>query len=439
MPKAKTQTKPKKDIELTFSKQPEVDVEKLTKEITEKVTKELEREIEGRLSVAMSMINTATEQRRDRFTFTGGNDQYFAEANLDGLVFGKEEDSILTIGKNGQISTGTKSPKSFGKGSAHFKSGYSSEAIMPSVGDGSTRGVIVEGDGDDDKSFIFRAVSRMNRQGVNIFSDGSLGIGKFKKTNGETLGIYHRHDDYDALRLDIPSQAYEGTALTIDLAAAPNADAKAIKVQSGDTRSSVFEVGVNGDAFIGGTLYSNEGTYGEMLEWEDKNPKGENRNGFTVTFNSKGQIRVANEDDEIVGVVVPSASFVGNSQWNHWCNKFYKDEFGVKKLTAFDVVEWLDNETTTLTSYDRATLSKEFALPENAVVIETNAEGQELQKPLVDASFDKSQHYEGRHKRNDWAIVAIVGIVPVYKGQTVSKNWVKIKSINDDVDLMLIK
>ena len=50
-----------------------------------------------------------------------------------------------------------------------------------------------------------------------------------------------------------------------------------------------------------------------------------------------------------------------------------------------------------------------------------------------------SQHYEGRHKRNDWAIVAIVGIVPVYKGQTVSKNWVKIKSINDDVDLMLIK
>ena len=35
----------------------------------------------------------------------------------------------------------------------------------------------------------FRA-SRMNRQGVNIFSDGSvLGV-KFKKTNGETLGIY---------------------------------------------------------------------------------------------------------------------------------------------------------------------------------------------------------------------------------------------------------
>ena len=41
-------------------------------------------------------------------------------------------------------------------------------------GKGSTIGLIVEGEGDDENTFVFKAGSRMNRQGTNIHSDGSL-------------------------------------------------------------------------------------------------------------------------------------------------------------------------------------------------------------------------------------------------------------------------
>ena len=59
---------------------------------------------------------------------------------------------------------------------------------IPSNGVNSTRGLIVEGDGDDEKTYLLRAVSRMNRQGTNITSDGSLLVNEM---NDSTLSKVH--------------------------------------------------------------------------------------------------------------------------------------------------------------------------------------------------------------------------------------------------------
>ena len=408
-----------------------IDVAALTEEITRSVTKKLTAEFEGKMQVALQQISAASEQRRDRIVLTGAK-PYAIDASDDGLLFSKENEVVLLVGKNGQLATGTKSPKSFGKGSAHFRSGYTSEADIPSSGDGCTRGVIVEGDGDDDKTFVFRAVSRMNRQGVNVFSDGSIALGSMNKVNDATFGVYHRFNDTDAVSIDIPTLEYDHTAFSVTAAAPLNNRWNAINVIADEDTES-FRVDGTGAVFANGSYYSNGTCYAELFEWADGNARGEDRNGFTVTLDTNGKLRVADEGDKVVGVVVPHAAVVGNSAWNHW-HKKYRD-----KQVKYNVVEWLEIETTKLKSFYKQNLSKDFALPDNAVEIQTDYNGNELKKSALDITWDSSQEYLGREKRDSWAVVCILGSAPDYKGQLVNNNWIKVKDLNDELELMIIK
>lgn len=411
--------------------EPKIDVAALTEEITQAVTKKLAAEFEGKMQVALQKISNAAEQRRDRLILTGAK-SYAIDASDDGLLFSRDNDAVLLVGKNGQLATGTKSPRSFGKGSAHFRSGYTSEADLPTGGDGSTRGVIVEGDGDDDKTFVFRAVSRMNRQGFNVFSDGSAALGSMSKVNDATLGVYHRFNDADAVSIDIPTLEYDHTALSVSAATPPNNRWNAINVIA-DQDTETFRVDGTGAVFANGSYYSNGTCYAELFEWADSNARNEDRNGFTVTLNSNGKLRVADEGDKIVGVVVPNAAVVGNSAWNHWHKKFRN------KQNKYTVVEWLEIETTKLKSFYKQSLSKDFALPDNAVEIQTDYNGNELKRFVLDNTWDNSKEYLGREKRNNWAVVCILGTAPVYKGQLVNSNWIKVKDLNEELELLIIK
>ncbi len=411
--------------------QPQFDVAALTEEITQAVTKKLTAEFEGKMQVALQKITSASEQRRDRIVLTGSK-PYAIDASDDGLAFSKENDVVLLVGKNGQLATGTRSPRSYGKGSAHFRSGYTSEADMPTSGDGATRGVIVEGDGDDDKTFVFRAVSRMNRQGTNVFSDGSVALGSMSKVNDATFGVYHRFNDTDAISIDIPTLEYDHNAFSITATAPLNNRWNAISVTA-DEHTEAFRVDGTGAVFANGSYYSNGTCYAELFEWADSNSRSEDRNGFTVTLDANGKLRVADEGDKVVGVVVPHAAVVGNSAWNHW-HKKYRD-----KIVKYSVVEWLEIETTKLKSFYKQSLSKDFALPENAIEIQTDYNGNELKRPVLDHTWANSKEYLGREKRNSWAVVCILGSAPVYKGQLVNNNWIKVKDLNDELELMIIK
>jgi hypothetical protein len=408
-----------------------IDVAALTEEIIQAVTKKLTVEFEGKMQVALEKISSAVDQRRDRIVLTGSK-HYAIDASDDGLLFSKEDDVVMLVGKNGQLATGTKSPRSYGKGSAHFRSGYTSEADLPTSGDGSTRGVIVEGDGDDDKTFVFRAVSRMNRQGFNIFSDGSAALGSMNKVNDATFGVYHRFNDADAVSIDIPALEYDHTAFKITATTTLNNRWNAINVIA-DEDTETFRVDGEGDVFANGAYYSNSACYAEMFEWSDSNSRNEDRNGFTVTLDGNGKLRIASDGDTIVGIVVPNAAVVGNTAWNHWHKKYRN------KTIKYNVVEWLEIETTKLKSFYKHSLSKDFALPDNAVEIQTDYNGNDLYKRALDHTWDSSQEYTGREKRNSWAVVCILGSAPVYKGQTVNSNWIKVKDLSDELELMIVK
>ena len=438
MAKAKQQ-----DMMLSFgnSAKQDIDVAALTDQITRAVTATLTAEFEGKLQIAMAQANTVKETRRERLVLTGSQ-QYTVEADSDGLSFSKKEEMILLVGKNGQLSTGTRSARTVGKGSAHFKAGYSSEAVMPTSGLGSTRGVIVEGDGDDEKTFSLRAVSRMNRQGVNVFSDGALGIGTMEKFDNSTLNVYHRQQG-NGVQIAVPSKDFVDSAIRVDVNSATSKNWNVLRATAdstdGNYQTDIAKINGQGDILIAGSLFTNNGGYAEMFEWADGNHRGESRYGFTVTVDAAGKLRIADEGDSVLGVVVPGAAFIGNSQWGFWKDKFQKDEYGIAKKTEYDIVEWLDTETTKLHSYYKQSLPAEFSLPENAVEIQTDEFGNALNMPLVSPEFDSEQEYVGRPDRNEWAIVCVLGTVPVYKGQTVAKSWIKLNELSDEIELMLIK
>jgi hypothetical protein len=403
--------------------------QQLVEQITAQVTMALEEKLRAEIQ------SISAEFRRDRIVLTSEK-QFKIEADIDGLSFDRDNETVLIIGKNGQLATGTRSPKTVGRGSAHFKAGSSSEAVIPSSGIHSTRGIIVEGDGDDDKTFVFRAVSRMNRQGFNVFSDGCAALGSLSKINNSTFGVYHRHPDTDALTVKSPTRQFEHTLLTFESGSALRPNWNVVEANCSDGK--IFSINGNGNVRSHGGYYSNNTGYAEMFEWCDKNAKGENRIGFTVCLDANGKIEVSAPDVNPIGVVVPTAAVIGNAAWNFWHNKFAKDEYGTTKTTADSVIEWLEMETTTLHSHFNSSLSDNFALPDNAVEIPNDSNGNSFQRPVHHKLYD-DKSYVSRTDRNEWATICILGVVPMFKGQETGKSWIKIRDLTEELELWLIK
>lgn len=418
-----------------------------TSEIRDQIKREIAAEIEGRMEVAMNTIERAKTQSKDKIVLKGIDKfSYSIEPSEDGLEFKKADETLFMVAKNGQVAAGSQAPRSYGKGSAHFKSGMPSEGVIPTSGDGSTRGVIVEGDGDDEKTFSFRAISRMNRRGFNVFSDGSLALGSMEKVNGGTLGVYHRFNDKPAFSVYAPSKNLENTSvLDIKTGAVHGGPWNAITVESNvaddDISKKLFEVDSDGTVHSAGSFVSNSSGYAEMFEWEDRNHRGQNRTGFAVTLTDTGKVRIAGEGDTVIGVVVEHAAVVGNTQWNEWKHKYVRDDNGKNKQYPYTVTEWLETGTSTLQSYYTDSIG-ELALPESAVETQTTARGQELYRNQLSSMVTVSEEgddYVGRHKRAEWAKVCLLGTVPMYKGQEKNSSWLKLRDINDELELVFLR
>jgi|TARA_R110000803_G_scaffold25524_6_gene61009 hypothetical protein len=423
----------------------EIDLEALTEKITADVTKRLVGEFEGKVQVALQQIKIATSDRKDEISLVGGDVGYSVVADTYGLGFKRLDDTVLQISRVGTLSTGTKSPRTVGKGSVHFKAGEPSEADIPTSGDGSTRGLIVEGDGDDEKTFVFKAASRMNRQGTNIHSDGSLTLGAMQKVNNATLGVSHRQSDMPGISIIAKSKAFEDNSLLqLETAATQSTNWNAITVNAEAgiddiSKTEVFRVDGEGSTFSARSYFSNKVGYAEFFEWADGNHKDEDRTGFTVALNSNGKLIIADEGDLVIGVVVKNAAVVGNERL-YWKSKFYTDKFNEEAKSQYNIVEWLENETTELESYFKTSLDPKMALPENAIEFQTDAEGNDLYRSMPNGIvFEEGREYKNRNDRQEWAVVCLLGTTPVYKGQLTNPNWIVLKNINDELELTLIR
>jgi len=90
-------TKPK--VEEPKVEEPQFDITALTEEITQAVTKRMTAEFEGKMQLALQKISNATEQRKERILLTGSK-TYSIDASDDGLLFSKDNDVVMLVGKN---------------------------------------------------------------------------------------------------------------------------------------------------------------------------------------------------------------------------------------------------------------------------------------------------------------------------------------------------
>ena len=453
MPRAKKQTQDEKlqkglqEIEERLETLFRSQVESLTKDVLrDEVKKEVNTAFDSRKHADSLKANA--EVTRSQLRLSADKDYRFT-AEIDGLVLSEVLDDtkgdvkpILNASSNGALAFGFKAPRTVGYGSAHFRANYPSEAPIPSSGLHSTRGVIVEGDGDDEKTFTFRALSRQNRQGFNITGDGSVLVGDVSDKTLSRVHINQPNNDENVLNLFAGSKIFENTFINIQSGTPANDDFKflctsVLVEQNGNAGLEVFKVSGRGGVYTEQGIFCNDTGYAELFEWADKNKNSEDRNGFTVSLDSTGKIVPAGEGDTVIGVVCQSAAVVGNAGWNAWTNRFKVDNNGNKKQLRKKVVEWIDH-VGVLQSYYIDQLNKDFALPDNAIIYESNGEGDDIFIEHTDTTWDINEEYIPRIDRG-WALVALTGRVNVFKGQNMDSRWIKYCDLNDNVETWILK
>jgi len=453
MPRAKTQTKAKKPttaelIEQTVQEQLMEALQNIEISIPEQdayvdmdlLREEIKKEVQNEMKQATPSKDLSAEDisiSKSEIRLTGSAETYWLTSDGEGFQIEKGVDkskNVLAINSSGALGVGIKSPRSSGRGSAHFRAWYPSEAPLPTSGDGSTRGVIVEGDGDDNKTYTLRVVSRKNRQGFNVTSDGKLVMGQMENACAKITALQNEFDEPGAI-LETVSKQYQNDVLVLKSSTAPT---KNFNLISGTSDGhDVFRVDGEGTVHTETGFMSNRCGYAEIFEWEDGNHRNEDRTGFTVTLNEKGQIRIADEGDTVIGVIGKSAAVIGNAAWNAWQHRYRKTDSGEPLTVSQKIVEWED-EVGVLHTHYLDSLSDNFALPDNAIIYETDGDGEPFEVKQFVPNYNQDEPYTQRLDRG-WGLVIITGRVSVFKGQLMNPSWFKIKGLSDDLEEWFLK
>ncbi len=157
----------------------------------------------------------------------------------------------------------------------------------------------------------------------------------------------------------------------------------------------VYRVDGTGHSFADGTHTTGGADYAEMFEWLDGNIDSEDRRGCTVAL-IDDKIKVAEQGDIIVGIISVNPSILGDGSELGWSGKWLRDEFGTK------------------------------ILDEN---------GNQQYSP----EYDPELEYIPRSKRKEWAPVGLMGKLVLRKGQVTAPSWIKLKDINENLELWLVK
>jgi hypothetical protein len=464
MPRAKkttakdTKTVAKKKVTTKKVVQPVIDIEAIKEELREEMLQQIEIMIPQESDAFVDMDLLREEIKKEvEFTAKRQKEQaqkaaeifqtkseiilqaensYSMVSDIDGFGIRLKDKNYMSINKSGAIGFGLKSPRGVGLGSVHLRANYTSEAPLPTHGPGSTRGLIVEGDGDDNGSFSLRVVSRANKQGLNVTSDGKLRLGLIDDATESRLSVLQSDNESNAVNVSVPSKIYNETFINLNASSTASDKFKFISAKAEEGSIEVFNVNGNGDIQTETGLYSNSTGYGELFQWADENTKDENRVGFTVALNENGKLVLASDGDKVIGVVAHSAAVIGNAGWNTWTQKYYNTEDEHSTTVDFKVVEWID-ELGTLQSHYLDSLGANFALPDGSIIYKTYYDGSTMKRRVFSDEYDMNKEYIPRINRG-YTIVILTGRVSMFKGQEVNSTWTKLYDINDNLECWIL-
>lgn len=152
--------------------------------------------------------------------------------------------------------------------------------------------------------------------------------------------------------------------------------------------------------------------------------------GYSVVFTEEGKIRVAQKGEKPFGVTSAGAGFVGNS--------------------GRPALPWLTNALgdTLYQEVEYVKVKREAKFPDLREVelwipvdklkeIPENAERILKREPIRNPDYGKA--YLPYRNNPAMVLVGSIGQIPLRKGQSVNPNWVKIKELDEDTELWLVK
>lgn len=171
------------------------------------------------------------------------------------------------------------------------------------------------------------------------------------------------------------------------------------------TPSNAFTLSSAGNGWFAGTVTSTGADYAEYFEWSDGNPDSEDRVGMIVTLDGD-KIRLANDGDDILGIISGTAMVLGDNAEHEWKNKYITDSYGrlvYEKVEEF--AEYMDYET-----------GKTIRESTGFSVY-----------PKLSPDYDPAQEYISRENRKEWDAVGLLGKLHVNDdGSCIVGGYVKV-------------
>ena len=199
--------------------------------------------------------------------------------------------------------------------------------------------------------------------------------------------------------------------------------------------------------------------YAEFFEWKTalaNDDKITETYGLTVVLdNGKVRLAEAGEEAKVLGVIRPNgtSAMVGGSHTFKWKDKYETDVWGVVQKENYTQVTWIEDTTKhsypkdripsgiTPPSTDEEKTAKKY-VERNTYARDkaTHKKGDLLMRKKLNSSYDASKTYVDReHRRKEWAIVGLLGQVPIRSTAIVPTSWTKMKNIETGLDLYFIK
>lgn len=161
----------------------------------------------------------------------------------------------------------------------------------------------------------------------------------------------------------------------------------------------------DGTVKFGKNISTQGADFAEYFEWEDGNPNDEDRRGLFVTL-CGDKIVLANEGDDVIGIISGDEAVVGNTANLEWQGKYLTDVFGARLLEEAEFPAVLDKDGGVITPAYKTL------------------------QPIINPEYNYNEHYISREYRKEWDVVGLLGqIVVVDDGTCKVGGYVK-PSIN---------
>ena len=228
-------------------------------------------------------------------------------------------------------------------------------------------------------------------------SNIASGYDSHAEGNSNTASGVHSHaEGYSTTALDNQHAQghFNNTTTAKDNSFSGTSNGTAFVIGNGTDNSSLsnaFRVTGNGVIYATNAAVQAGADYAEYFEWSDGNPNNEDRVGLFVTFDESEpeKIRLANNDDYILGIVSGMPSVIGNGD-EDWKKRYVLDDFGRYIQETFEYEK--EGKTKTGTKWKE------------------------------NLEYDSTKPYTPRDERAEWSAIGLVGVLSVYDDGTCKVN-----------------